>query len=189
MGLGSDDRGYHALWRMQYGYLQMSRFDEERQRLAVIEHDARVSGTRLARSNHVYTRSQFLIDTEQWDLDLMLVDADGIDARGWGSNVLVDDMSAVKTGGRAAAKRCLARLHDYSAEDVDRSRSLPIVVLELKGWLLLEKEPKAALAILRAAAPMEEKTLFSYGPTFPAKPVFELLGGALLGLDRCQEAA
>ena len=189
LGLGSDSRGYHALWWMQYGYLQMGRFDEARQRLAVIEHDAKVSGTRLARGHHAYMRSQFLIDTEQWDLDLMPVDADGIDARGWGSNALAEGMRAVKTGDRAAAERWLARLRDYSSKHADRSRSLPIVVLELEGLLLLDKKPKAALEKLRAAAAMEEETEFGYGPPFPAKPAFELLGDALLGLDRPEEAA
>ena len=189
LGLGSDDRGYHALWWMQYGYLQMGRFDEARQRLAVIEDDAKVSGTRLARGHHAYMRSQFLIDTEQWDLDLLPVDADGIDARGWGSNALAEGMRAVKTGDRAAAERWLARLRDYSSKHADRSRSLPILVLELEGLLLLEKKPKAALAKFREAAAMEDKTEFGYGPPFPAKPAFELLGDALLGLDRPEEAA
>jgi len=36
---------------------------------------------------------------------------------------------------------------------------------------------------------MEEKTAFGYGPPFPAKPAFELLGDALLDLDRPGEAA
>ena len=189
LSLGSDDRGYLALWWMQYGYLRVGRFDEARQRLAVIEHDAKVSGARLARGHHAYTRSQFLIDTEQWDLDLMSVDADGIDARGWGSNALAEGMRTVKTGDTAAAERWLARLRDLSSEHAGRSRALLIVVAELEGLLLLEKKPKANLEKLRAAAAMEGETAFGYGPTFPAKPAFELLGDALLDLDRPEEAA
>ena len=189
LGLGSDKRGYHALWWMQYGYLQMGRFDEARQRLAVIEHDAKASGTRLARGHHAYMRSQFLIDTEQWDLDLMPVDAEGIDARAWGSNALAEGMRAVNTGDTEVAERWLARLRDYSAKHADRSSSLPIVLLELEGLLLLEKKPKAAVEKLREAAAMEEGTAFGYGPPFPAKPAFELLGDALLGLNRPGEAA
>ncbi len=189
LGLGSDKRGYHALWWMQYGYLQMGRIDEARQRLAVIEHDAKASGSRLARGHHAYMRSQFLIDTEQWDLDLMPVDAEGIDARAWGSNALAEGMRAVNTGDTEVAQRWLARLRDYSAKHADRSSSLPIVVLELEGLLLLEKKPKAALEKLREAAALEEETAFGYGPPFPAKPAFELLGDALLGLNRPEEAA
>ena len=189
LGLGSDKRGYHALWWMQYGYLQMGRFDEARQRLAVIEHDAKASGSRLARGHHAYMRSQFLIDTEQWDLDLMPVDAEGIDARAWGSNALAEGMRAVNTGDTEVAQRWLARLRDYSAKHADRSSSLPIVLLELEGLLLLEKKPKAAVEKLREAAAMEEGTAFGYGPPFPAKPAFELLGDALLGLNRPGEAA
>ena len=69
-------------------------------------------------------------------------------------------------------------------------RSLPIVVLELEGLILLEKQPKAAVEKLRQAAAMEEKTAFGYGPPFPAKPSFELLGDVLLGLGaRPEEAA
>ena len=189
LGLGSDKRGYHALWWMQYGYLQMGRFDEARQRLAVIEHDAKASASRLARGHHAYMRSQFLIDTEQWDLDLAPVDAEGVDARAWGSNALAEGMRAVKTGDPEAAKRWLARLRDYSSKHSDRASSLPIAVLELEGLILLEKQPKAAVEKLRQAAAMEEKTAFGYGPPFPAKPAFELLGDALLELDRPGEAA
>ena len=189
LDLGSDKRGYHALWWMQYGYLQMGRFDEARQRLAVIEHDAKASASRLARGHHAYMRSQFLIDTEQWDLDLAPVDADGVDARAWGSNALAEGMRAVKTGDPEAAKRWLARLRDYSSKHSDRASSLPIAVLELEGLILLEKQPKAAVEKLRQAAAMEENTAFGYGPPFPAKPAFELLGDALLELDRPGEAA
>ena len=58
-------------------------------------------------------------------------------------------MRAVKTGDVGAAKRWLARLREYSSKHADRSRSLPIVVLELEGLILLEKQPKAAVEKLR----------------------------------------
>ena len=41
---------------------------------------------------------------------------------------------------------------------------------------------------LREAAELEEQTPFGYGPPFPVKPAFELLGEALLELDRPEEA-
>ena len=189
LGLGSDDRGYHALWWMQYGYLQLGLFDEARQRLAVIEHDAKASGSRHARAHHAYLRSHFLIETEQWDLDLLPVDADGIEARAWGSNALAEGMRAVKSGDSAAAERWLARLRAYAAEHADSAGSLPIAALELEGLLLLEKKPQAALEKLREAVAMEEETAFGYGPPFPAKPAVELLGDVLLGLGRPAEAA
>ncbi len=41
--LGTDARGYHALWWMQHAYLQLGRIAKGRENLAVIEQDALLS--------------------------------------------------------------------------------------------------------------------------------------------------
>ena len=188
LGLGSDDRGYHALWWMQYAYLQKRNFEKARENLAVIESDAAESGSRLARSHHAYMRSQLMIDAQQWDADLAPVDDEGIDDRGWGSNALAEGMRAVKTGRPGAARQWLAKVRNRKGSSRG-AESLPIVALELEALLLLnDKKVEEAVGKLREATEIESGTAFGYGPPFPAKPSFELLGDVLLTLDRPAEA-
>ncbi len=189
LGLDSDKRGYHALWWMQYAYLQMGQLDEARQRLAVIEADADAPGTRLARAHHAYLRAHLVIDGQQWDADLAPVNYEGIEARAWGANALAEGMRAAKTGNAKLAADWLAKLRAYADSRKEPARSLPIAILELEGLLLLEDKPAEAIEKLRAATKLEETTPFGYGPPFPPKPSFEMLGDALLSLDRPKEAA
>ncbi len=189
LGLGTDNRGYHALWWMQYAYLQVGNLDKASENLSIIEADAVKSGSRLARSHHAYLRSHLLIDGEQWDADLRPVKADGIDGRAWGSNALAEGMRAIKTGHVGAARKWLAKLQARKGGDARGSESLPIVALELEGLILLEdKKQEAAVDKLREATLLESGTAFGYGPPFPAKPSFELLGDVLMAIDRPEEA-
>ena len=81
MGLGSDDRSYHALWWMQYAYLQKGFLDKALENLSIIEQDATQSGSRHARDHQAYLRAHFLVDGEQWAADLRPVDDDGLAPR------------------------------------------------------------------------------------------------------------
>lgn len=188
LGLGSDSRGYHAMWWLQYAYLQQGRVDKARAWLDVIASDARDSGSKLARSHHAYLRSHLIIETQLWDSSLEPVDLEGVDARAWGAYALAEGMAAAKTGRSEEAREWLSRLQEYSAEHGDRSRSLPVAALELEGLLLLKADPEAGVSKLREATLKESETPYGYGPPFPAKPSYELLGETLLGLGRAGEA-
>ncbi len=189
LDLGSDARGYHAMWWLQYAYLQQGRTEDARAWLDLIEEDAGASRSRLARSHHAYLRSHFIIEGQLWDSGLAPVDADGIDARAWGSNALAEGIAAVRSGKTDVARAWLERLRAYAAEKADDASSLPIAALELEGLILLGTDPDAALEKLRAATELESATHYGYGPPFPAKPSHELLGEALLSLGRAKEAA
>ena len=189
-GLDSDKRGYHALWWMQYAYLQKGRFKDARSNLAIIEEDARQSGSRHARNHHAYLRAHYLIETERWDADLAPVDDDGLEPRAWGANALAESLREIKAGNLAAARDWLARLQGKAAEHGDRTDSLPIAAKQVEGLLLLaDSQADKAVEALREAAQLEERTAFGYGPPFPVKPAVELLAETLLLLDRPREAA
>ena len=189
LGLGTDDRGYHALWWMQYAYLQVGNLEKAQENLAIIEADAAQSGSRLARAHHAYLRSHVLIDGQLWEADLAEVNDDGIEARAWGANALAEGMRAIWSGNVGGAQKWLEKLRARKNEDGRRSESLPIIALELEGLILLEKDKvEAAVEKLREATRLESETAFGYGPPFPAKPSFELLGDTLLTLNRPKEA-
>ena len=189
LGLGSDDRGYHALWWLQYSYLQKGLVSKARDQLSVIEADVARAGSRHSRNHQAYLRSHFLVETGQWTSDLAPVKDKGLDNRAWGANALAEGIRAIKTGNINLARKWHAKLREKAASHGQESTSLPIAALELEGLLLLkEREADKGLEKLREATVLEEGTPFGYGPPFPVKPAFELLGEALLGLDRPKEA-
>lgn len=189
LGLGSDDRGYHALWWLQYSYLQKGLVGEARRQLSIIEADAKQSGSRHSRNHQAYLRSHFLVETGDWDADLKPVNDKGLDNRAWGANALVEGMMALETGNVARAQEWHAKLSARADAKGSESTSLPIAALELEGLLLLEaNEVEKGLSKLRKATELEEQTPYGYGPPFPVKPAFELLGEALLDLGRPEEA-
>lgn len=189
LGLGSDDRGYHALWWLQYSYLQKGLFDKARDRLSVIETDAARSGSKYSRNHHAYLRAHFLVETEQWTADLEPVNDEGLDHRAWGANALAEGLRAINTGQLDLARKWHSKLSAKAESHGQKATSLPIAALELEALLLL-RDDKADKAVgrLRAAIALEEETPFGYGPPFPVKPAFELLGETLLDLGRNKEA-
>ncbi len=189
MRLGSDDRGYHALWWMQYAYLQKGRLDKAQENLAIIEQDAAGSGTRHARNHHAYLRAHFLVDGEQWAADVRPVDDDGLSAKSWGANALVEGIRSLKTGDASGAREWAAKLRAKADADGEDEPSLSIAALELDGLLQLEDgKADEAVKILREAVQIEERTPFGYGPPLPPKPALELLGETLLAIDRPKQA-
>lgn len=187
--LDTDDRGYHALWWMQYAYLQQGRLEKARENLEVIERDAAQSKTRHARDHYAYLRSHFLIDGEQWDADLRTVNDTGLVPRAWGANALAEGIRALKTGDSKLAREWSAKLRSKADADLKDASSLPIAASALEGLVLLEDgKSDAALAKLREAVNLEESTAFGYGPPFPPKPAIEILGETLMKIGRPQEA-
>ena len=189
LGLKSDDRGYHALWWMQYAYLQKGHLDKARENLSIIEQDVAESGTRHARNHQAYLRAHFVVDGEQWAADLLPVNDDGLTGRAWGANALVEGMRALKRGDTSGAREWTAKLRAKADTEGDDEPSLSIAALELEGLLQLEDgRADEAVAALRKAVKIEEGTSFGYGPPFPPKPALELLGETLLAIDRPKQA-
>lgn len=189
LGLGSEDRGYHALSWMQYAYLQKGMLAEAREKLSIVEQDAAQADSSRARSHQAYMRAHFLIDGEQWAADVRTVDDQDLGSRAWGANALAEGIRALKTGDLAGAREWAEKLQAKSDAEGDEESSLPIAALELEGLLQFEDgKTDTAVATLRKAVQLEEQTPFGYGPPFPPKPALELLGEILLELDRAENA-
>lgn len=189
LGVGSEDRGYHALSWMQYAYLQKGMLAEAREKLSIAEQDAVQMDSKRARSHQAYMRAHLLIDGDQWAADVRTVDDDDLGARAWGANALVEGIRALKTGDLAGARDWAAQLRAKADAEGDEEASLPIAALELEGLLQFEDgKTDAAVATLRQAVQLEEQTPFGYGPPFPPKPALELLGEILLATDRAEAA-
>ncbi len=189
LGLGSDDRGYHALWWMQYAYLQKGMLAKAREKLSIVEQDAAQSDSSRTRNHQAYMRAHLLIDGEQWAADVRTVDDADLGLRPWGANALAEGLRTLKTGDVSGAREWAAKLRAKADAEGDEETSLPIAALELEGLLQFEGgKNDAAIATLRKAVQLEEQTPFGYGPPFPPKPAHELMGEILLAADRAEAA-
>ncbi len=190
LGLGSDERGYHALWWLQYAHLQLGQFDEARKKLAVIEADAANSGSAHARNHQAYLRSHYLVDTGRWTVDIAPVHEEGLDQRAWGANALTEGLRAIKAKKTHTVRQWLRKLQDRARVHGKKTASLPVAARILEGLVLLAQgQADGAVAKLREAVELEEQTPFGYGPPFPVKPALETLGEIYLHLERPAEAA
>ena len=192
--LGVDQRGFHALWWLCYGYLQQGRFREARDMLEVIEEDVqRSKGSGRTRTHLAAMRAAYLVDTEHWDGDAarITVDRSGLSLEMTAVDLFVTGMAALKTGDRAAARSTLESLQGrLTSAEAGRGREAGTVMArELEALLLIDAgQTDAALRLMREAAAAEDAMHFDFGPPSPVKPSHELLGEMLLAQGRATEA-
>lgn len=192
--LGVDDRGFHALLWLTYGYLQQGRYDEAERYLDVMNasHQEAMSGRtayHLAR-----TRAAFLIETEDWGglATAMEVDTDLLSTESGAIELFARGLTALKTGRTeeaVASAREIRSLGGFDDDDNDARRAA-IMASQLDGLIAYETgRVVEALEALRSATEMETALPIDYGPPSPPKPSYELLGEVLLNEDRAEEAA
>ncbi len=191
--LSKDQRGYHALWWLAYGYLQQGRYRDAQSLLNVVAQDHQELDIGRTRYHLLAMRAAYLVDTGQWDGPAAHIEIDpaslGLEhaATVW----FVDGLGALNTGDRAAADAALAALRERraAATEPQAQEIAGILENELAALLLLEDgQPDAALALLDQAAAAEDALHFDFGPPSPVKPAHELYGEVLLRLDRPAEA-
>ena len=202
--LGVEDRGYHALWWLEYAYLQQGRYREARKLLDIIEADATESGSKRTRQHLAALRAHYRIESRQWQADSIEVDTSGLETAAAAKDLFVHGMSAAKTGDLARAKMELAKLRSFLGEERERIeqesgeggvdylgplRGADVMALELEALVrMAQGRNDQAIEIMRAAAGAEDELTLGYGPPYPVKPVHELLGEILLASGRPAEA-
>ena len=202
--LGVEARGYHALWWLEYAYLQQGRYREARKLLDIIEADATESGSKRTRRHLVALRAHYRIETRQWQADSIEVDTSGLGTAAGAKDLFVHAMSAVKTGDLAQAKMELAKLRSFLGEERERIEQesgeggvdylgpllgADVMALELEALVrMAQGRNDQAIEIMRTAAVIEDELSLGYGPPYPVKPVHELLGEMLLASGRPEEA-
>lgn len=193
--LGVNQRSFHALTWLCYGYLQQGRYDAAMETLHIVENDVmRSNKSSQTRRAHIEMRAAYVIDTEQWDSEAadMEVDHDGLSLEGKAINLFAMGVIAVKRGDPESARRHLAGILDLvSGSEEGRSglEAATVMQHELKALLLVDEgRPEDALTLLRKAAAMEAAMTYDFGPPVPIKPSHELLGEMLLDAGYAAEA-
>jgi tetratricopeptide (TPR) repeat protein len=201
-GLGPEDHNFHALLWLEYGQLELGRYADARQTLALMEKDAAASGSARARTHLALMKAAYLVETRRWEGDVarLAVRSDDLGQRGL--LLFVDGFGAAERSDRAAAEKALAAMraggsessgHDHggSGYAMGGRRASPdaILALELEARILeARKDTPQAIARARDAAETEDKMAFEFGPPLVAKPAHELLGEMLLASGRPAEA-
>lgn len=193
-GLGVEQRGFHALWWLCYGYLQQGRFRDAHRMLDIVAEDVRRSGgSNRTRYHLAVMRAAYLIGAEQWDVEAAGLDVDlsGMRVETAAVDLFATGMAALKSGDRAKAEEALAALRQRrsSAEGESGQEAAAVMEDELQALLFFDTgKTEEALQVMQEAAVAEDALRFDFGPPSPVKPAHELFGEMLLDLDRAAEA-
>jgi tetratricopeptide (TPR) repeat protein len=208
-GLSLDDRNFHALYWLEYGYLQQGRYRDARRLLSIMEEDTKKSGSRRTREHLARMRAAYIIEARQWDGDAARIGFDTADLglEGAVSNLFATGVSAIITGNRAAAERALSEMKTrretlvkssttsedsthHSHETLSPAlKTAEIVETELQALIhLAAGKSGEAVNLMKEATAAEDSLSFEFGPPIPVKPSHELFGEILLQLNQPAEA-
>jgi len=196
--LGPDDHNYHALFWLEYSYLQMGRYGDARKTLAAMEEDAKKSGSDRAKSHRAMMRAAYVVETRRFDADVArALSEDG----GRGVTLFSEGFAALAKGNREPAEKALATIgkeppgghhgasSTYAMGRTSGASADPVMKKELEALLASLKEDKErALTLAREAAAAEDAMTFEVGPPAVIKPARELLGEMLLKFGNAAEA-
>jgi tetratricopeptide (TPR) repeat protein len=105
--LAVDDRGFHAMLWLVYGYAQQGRYDEAKSILTQIEADAAKSGSVRTRSHLALARAAYVIETRRWSEAKAAVNAKGLGDDAASADLFAIGFAALKTGNRPGAQNAL----------------------------------------------------------------------------------
>ena len=184
--------GYHALWWLQYAYLQQGRFADARRVLAMMEKMTAAQPSPALRFHLVQMHAMYSIETGE--APKAGVDVSDIDLPARAANLFAAGTDALNRGRRQDAERSLAALRNLqpsvAADDSHRdhvyqgdAQAVAIMENQLAALLLnADGRSKEAIELMKKAVAMEDKTPYEFGPPMPPKPAHELLGEILLSL-------
>jgi tetratricopeptide (TPR) repeat protein len=193
-----DERGFHALFWLEYALLQQGRFREAREELATMEQDTRKSGSERTRRHLGAMRAAYLVETERCDGEVLAMKLEDPSAE---RDRFVAGFCAWKLGDRAGLERALAKLpaddrpegtHAHGAHAAPASGSATVAGVlrqELEAMRRFSRgEREEALRLAREAAAAEDSMVFEFGPPDVVKPAHELAGELALAIGRAGEA-
>jgi tetratricopeptide (TPR) repeat protein len=188
--------GYHALWWLQYAYLQQARFADARKVLQRMGELSAREPTPLARFHLVQMQAMFAIETGE--AYAPSAELDGIDSPAIAAHHFARGLSALNRGNQPGAEESLQAIRAIrtpaksAAHDQHGGHMYPgdvqvvsIMENELAAMLMMASgKSKEAIDLMKAAVATEDKTPYEFGPPAPPKPAHELLGEMLLSLNQ-----
>ena len=193
--LGPDDRNYHALYWLEYAYLQQGRFADARGLLAEIEKDAGKTGSARARTHFSWMRAAAIVE------GAIPPPADAVAGAGVSRTAewLARGLAAWRRGDLESARRALREMDDAPGEADHAHGAAPaysgdagaaeVMRRELEGVLALAiQKDDSGIAVLKRATEAEDRLSLEFGPPEIVKPSHELLAEVLFRGGRAKEA-
>jgi tetratricopeptide (TPR) repeat protein len=189
-----DAGGYHALWWLQYTYLQQGRLADARRMLDTMEAVAGAHSLPLLRFHLLQMRALYSVETG--DPYNAIIDPSGLDLSAQATHFFVAGWDALNRGRRQDAEGALAALRDLkrsaSAHEAHHGHAAAgdvsaraIMENQLAALLLMaDGQSREAIELMKQAAAAEDRMPYEFGPPVPPKPAHELLGEMLLSLGR-----
>ncbi len=199
--LGPGDHSFHALFWLEYAYLQLGRWHNARANLATMETDAKAANSGRTGASLSEMRAAWIVETRRCG-DGVQPPASATAAR----DHFVRGLCALDAGDRTGAEAALAALkaspaaaeeghaHGGSSMTTYGKERVAFEVAgvlrtELEAMLALSRGDKAgAVRLAGEAAAAEDAMAFDYGPPTVVKPAHELAGEVLLAAGRPTEA-
>jgi tetratricopeptide (TPR) repeat protein len=193
--LGPDAHSYHALFWLEYSYLQLGRYADARKALRLMEEDAGKSGSGTAKSHLAMMQAAWVIETRRFSDDV----ARALTGSEKGVTLFAEGLAASATGDRERLGKALAGLGKEPAEHQHGSMyrmgqaSGPAADAAMQKELeslsaSLDRDQPRALSLAKEAAAAEDAMSFDFGPPAVVKPAHELYGELLLVAGKPAEA-
>ena len=204
--LDMQERGYHYLQWLEYGYLQQGRYAEARKTLSIMEEDAKKSDSRRIQSHLIRMKSGYVIETESWDGDAVAIVPDP--AKVSDTSAMIDlftnGYAAVQRKDLDSAKKNLSAMQERITKTPEANteshhgmaptpsleqQAMEVLHNELTAAILFAEEKQdEAIQIMKKAVAVESSMTFEFGPPEIVKPSHELLGEMMLAMKNPQEA-
>jgi hypothetical protein len=210
-----EDRDYHSLWWLQYGYLQQGKYAKALELLVNMNRDARYSKSERMRFHLAMMRGHYMMESGKW-----LSDVSGIEIPTNGFNVstknmcfFVDAMTALEknelpkvdwylnqmTDQRMVEQNKKEAYNDFrtcSIEPIQRVEGLgqELMLAEVMEWelqalkALKTNRLEEAESFIKKAVELEDKTTYEPGPPVVLKPAHEIYGEIFLAMNNSAKA-
>lgn len=210
-----EDRDYHSLWWLQYGYLQEGKFAKALELIVNMNRDARYSKSERLRFHLAMMRGHYLVESGKWlsDVTKLEIPTLGFNVSTKNMCFFVDAMAALEkndfpkvdwylnqmTDQRTVEQNQKPEFNDFrscSTSAIVRSSGLEqeLALAECMEWELKAlKALKAnkydeAIQHIKKATNLEDKTRYEPGPPVVLKPSHEIYGEILLASGNSQDA-
>ena len=196
--LGPDDHNYHALFWLEYSYLQLGRYADAHKALAAMEKDAGASGSDRAKTHLAMMRAAYVVETRRFDGDVAKAVSENAEK---GVALFAEGFAAAARGERERAGKAAGAIGKETADGHHGGGSMyamgrasaaaadAVMRKELEAVLMSPgKDDPRSLALAKEAAVAEDAMNFEVGPPAIVKPAHELQGEMLLAVGKPVEA-
>ncbi len=210
-----EDRDYHTLWWLQYGYLQQGRYAKAMELLKDMIRDAQYTRSERMRFHLAMMKAAYIVETGKWqdNISSLEIPTKGFSLSAKSALFFVSAMTAVDKNDFSRADWFLNQLIDQRTVEWNKKEAFqdfrncgiePVVStagieqemlisevmeLEVKGLMAFKQnKQEEAFEYMDKALSTEKRIDYKPGPPVVVKPASELYGDMLLEAGKYQEA-